>query len=157
MQNGKCLWLGALILVLQLVQVGGAQAENNGAYLSAVALSVKDLERATVFYSDVFGLQVNRSYETGTMAENIMGFASGEGASLVLVQYKSKQISSGHKPARVVFYADDPKALIEKGLAAGGTVVQEAREIAALNTVIGIMRDPDGYAVEIIERRNKDD
>ncbi|MEX1033217.1 MAG: VOC family protein [Cellvibrionaceae bacterium] len=147
-------WLAAAFLLLQVATFGRAQAEDTNAYLSAVALSVKNLEEATVFYSEVFGLQVNRTYNTDTLNENIMGFASGEGASLVLVQYKNKKAEPGDKPARIVFYADDPKAIVEKGVALGATVIREPAEIPTLNTVIGIMRDLDGYPVEVIKRRN---
>ncbi len=129
-----------------------AQAEGNSAYLSAVALNVSSLEKSTAFYSDVFGMKINRTYNTETMDENIMGFASGEGASLVLVQYKNKELAET-KPTRIVFYADDPKAILEKGAAMGASVVRPAQEIPALKTVIGIMRDLDGYTVEVIKRR----
>lgn len=142
------------ILLLSSFAASFSFAEGTGAYMTAVALNVKDLEKSTAFYSEVFGFKVNRSYNTDTLDENIMGFASGEGASLVLVQYKNKDVKPGDKPARIVFYAPDPKAIIDKGVAMGATIVRPATEIASLNTVIGIMRDLDGYAVEVIKRRN---
>lgn len=138
---------------LLLITATFVHAEGAGAYMSAVALNVKDLEKSTAFYSDVFGMQVNRNYNTETLNENIMGMASGEGASLVLVQYKNKEAKAGDKPARIVFYAADPKDVIAKGLAKGATIIREPREIPSLNTVIGIMRDLDGYPVEVIKRR----
>lgn len=141
------------VLLTLCVYLPSTQAADTGAYLSAVALNVKDLEKATAFYTDVFGMQLKRTQKTEAMQENIMSFAEGKGASLVLVKYKDRSVPE-EKTARIVFYATDPKAVIQKGVGLGASIISEPREIASLNTVIGIMRDLDGYPVEVIKRRD---
>jgi len=84
---------------------------------------------------------------------SVMKWVEGKGASLVLVQYKDREVSKT-QTARIVFYAPDPKAVIAKGVEMGATIVREPTEVASLNTVIGIMRDLDGYAVEVILRKD---
>ncbi|MGI1677297.1 MAG: VOC family protein [Cellvibrionaceae bacterium] len=120
-------------------------------YMSAVALNIKNLEKSTEFYSQVFGMHVKRNINNATMNENIMAFSSGEGASLVLVQYKDREVLP-EKSARIVFYSPDPVAAIEKAVKLGAEIVRAPKEVASMGTVIGIVRDLDGYLVEVIKK-----
>ncbi|GAB1260619.1 VOC family protein [Aurantivibrio plasticivorans] len=144
-----------LIASLALVSVSsGAVAETkaeSSTRLAAVALNVVSLEKATAFYTDVFGMIVKRNITNEQMSENIMAFPSGEGASLVLVQYKNREVVE-KKPARIVFYAADPVAIVNKGVSLGAEVIRKPQASETMKTVIGIMRDLDGYPVEVIQR-----
>ncbi len=120
-------------------------------YMSAVAISVENLEKATAFYTEVFGMQVKRNITNETMSENIMAFASGEGASLVLVKYNDRDVIA-KKQTRVVFYSPDPIAVINKATTLGASIVRAPKESSSMATVIGIVRDLDGYLVEVIQK-----
>ncbi|MGH1470333.1 MAG: VOC family protein [Cellvibrionaceae bacterium] len=126
-------------------------AGENKNYLAATAVNVKDLASSTEFYKQVFGYSIKQSYNTVSMDENILTSASGKGSSIVLVQYKNKD-NSNNGSTRLVFYVSDAKSTITSALKMGATIVREAKPLGSGSTVMGIVKDLDGYAVEVIQR-----
>ncbi len=90
MKNITYTWMTA-VLFTSFFSLNSFAGEGK-TYMSAVALNIKNLEKSTEFYSQVFGMHVKRNINHATMNENIMAFSSGEGASLVLVQYKDREV-----------------------------------------------------------------
>ncbi|GAB3285628.1 VOC family protein [Parahaliea aestuarii] len=142
---------GALALCPVAQAQETVEAQSPGPTLAALALPVESLAQATEFYTSIFGLVVKHSFDNTSMTENILGTEGGEGAALVLVQYKDKQADKSES-VRVVFHATDPAALLAAGQEKGATVVLPARDIPELGATLGIMRDPEGYLVEVIKR-----
>ncbi len=122
--------------------------------LGAVGIGVKNLEASVAFYSDVLGLQVTRRFELGDLNEVVLGFPGGVGTSVVLMNWPNdaaRRYDGGD--VKLVFYVQDPAAVLARIRARGGRIEREAAPIEALNgTVVGLGRDLDNYVVELVAR-----
>jgi catechol 2,3-dioxygenase-like lactoylglutathione lyase family enzyme len=131
-----------------------AESAASNDVLGAVGIGVKDLAASVAFYSDVLGLRVTRRFELGYINEVVLGFPDGTGASIVLMNWPNdaaRRYDGGD--VKLVFYVDDPAAVLARIRARGGRIDREAAPIEALNgTVVGLGRDPDNYVVELIAR-----
>lgn len=120
--------------------------------LGAVGIGVKDLAASVAFYSDVLGMQVTRRFELGYLNEVVLGFPGGGGTSVVLMNWPSdatRRYDGGN--VKLVFYVQDPAAVLARIRARGGRIDREAAPVAALDgTIVGLGRDPDNYVVEVI-------
>jgi len=122
--------------------------------LGAVGIGVTSLAASAAFYADVLGLQELRRYELGYIEEIVIGEPGGNGTSIVLMHWPddASRRYDGND-VKLVFYVDDPAAVLERIRARGGRIDREATPIEVLNgRVVGLGRDPDNYVIEVIER-----
>ena len=122
--------------------------------LGTVGIGVKDLKASAAFYADVLGMQELRRYELGYIEEIVMGYPGGTGTSVVLMHWPNDATRRyDGNDVKLVFYVDDPKAVIERIRARGLKVDREATPIEVLNgRIVGMGRDPDGYVIEVLAR-----
>jgi len=120
----------------------------------SVGIVVADIDRSIAFYRDVVGMQERRRFDLPAMhlLEVVMGFgAEGGGAALVLMHYTDKTdrryVDIGGK---LVIGATDPAAVVDAARAAGCEIVAEVSEFPGFG-LIGFIKDPDGYSVEVLE------
>jgi catechol 2,3-dioxygenase-like lactoylglutathione lyase family enzyme len=122
--------------------------------LGVVGIGVRDLAVSAAFYADVLGLQELRRYELGYIEEIVIGVPDGAGTSIVLMHWPddASRRYDGND-VKLVFYVDDPAAVLERIRARGGKIDREATPIEVLNgRVVGLGRDPDNYVIEVIAR-----
>lgn len=121
-------------------------------YIGAMGIGVSDLEKSTDFYSRLVGMKKIMTLEPGYMTENVMGF-EGKGAALVLMHYTDG--SNPHyqdNPVKVVIYVPDAQEKVEAIRAEGYPVTREVSTIKGIGAV-GMVKDPDGYIVEFIQKQ----
>jgi len=120
--------------------------------LSAVGIGVADLERSRAFYADVLGLEVLRTYELGYLNEIVLGYPDKAKAAVGLMNWPNEERSYEGNNVKLVFYVDDPAAVISRIRAHGGNIDREAGPIDALPVaIVGLGRDPDNYVVEVLK------
>src|SRR5574340_498410 len=124
-------------------------------------LRVGDLTRAVDFYTNVLGMRVLRTTERPEQRYSLafVGYGSEEtGAALELtynhgVDHYELVTAFGH----VAIEVEDTAAACDRVRAAatryGGRVTREAGPVKGGTTVIAFVEDPDGYKIELIERR----
>jgi catechol 2,3-dioxygenase-like lactoylglutathione lyase family enzyme len=122
--------------------------------LGNVGIGVKDLAASKAFYADVLGMQELRRYELGYIEEIVMGYPGDPGTSIVLMHWPNDASRRyDGNDMKLVFYVDDPKAVIERIRARGLKIDREATPIEVLNgRIVGMGRDPDGYVIEVLTR-----
>ena len=105
-------------------------------------LPVRDLKRATDFYSKV----LDRPLEISTKGdETLTVFSSArDGAGGALIQVPGREASE--HGARIYMPIADITAALERARAAGGQVVSEKTSIGPMG-FIGLFRDLDGNVV----------
>ena len=114
-------------------------------------LMVSDVERSTAFYAETLGLEVAERGERST------SFDTG-GAELVIEQdFSEEELAAfGLTPPGpdrgegviVVIEVDDVGAVHERAVDAGAEVLVEPREVD-WGRELFLVRDPDGYVVEV--------
>ncbi len=120
-------------------------------------LRVGDLERSLRFYTDVLGMRVLRrkDYPEGRFTLAFVGFdEESEGAVLELTHnWDTARYELGTGFGHVAIEVPDAAAACAEVKRRGGTVTREAGPMKHGTTVIAFVQDPDGYKIELIERK----
>jgi predicted enzyme related to lactoylglutathione lyase len=113
---------------------------------------VSDLETASGFYEEVFGLRVAHRIETGTDGDRMeeVFLATGPGPTLALVKVDRVPPSAGE--VVLGFSTSDITALFGRADQAGGTIERPPLASAATHGyTVGILTDPYGHRIEVVE------
>ncbi|WP_314036334.1 VOC family protein [Dietzia sp. CH92] len=121
--------------------------------LSLTALNVADLDRAVRFYVDALGFTEGDRFSAGEFDAAIVRAGAG-GLELMLPTGESAGRSREHGQmfGKLVLSVDDVEARVASAAGHGGEVVMPATEVARFGMIIGMVRDPDGYLVEMTQR-----
>jgi len=121
--------------------------------ISGFGINVSDLDRSADFYTRAQGLQEKGKYDLGHMLEVLVG-SEGAAVSILLVKYTDRseapEIGTGFE--KIVLACDDVAAVYERALAEGGTSQLEPRTIEAMKLTVAMVRDPDGYLIELVKQ-----
>lgn len=120
-------------------------------------LRVGDLDRSLAFYTDILGMRELRrqDYPDGRFTLAFVGYQSeAEGAVLELTHnWDTSAYELGNAYGHIALEVDDAYAACEQIRARGGKVVREAGPMKHGSTVIAFVEDPDGYKVELIQKK----
>jgi lactoylglutathione lyase len=120
-------------------------------------IRVGDLERAIGFYTEVLGMRLLRrkDYPEGRFTLAFVGYGpESEGAVIELTHnWDTDAYALGDGFGHVAIAVDDIHAACARIRAQGGVITREPGPMKHGNTVIAFVRDPDGYAIELIETR----
>ena len=120
-------------------------------------LRVGDLERSLSFYTGVLGMKLlrRREYPDGKFTLAFVGYRpESEEAALELTHnWETKSYDLGAGYGHVAVEVDDAYAACAEIKRKGGVVVREAGPMKHGSTVIAFVQDPDGYRIELIQRK----
>jgi lactoylglutathione lyase len=120
-------------------------------------LRVGDLKRSVDFYTGVLGMRVLRTTDRPDQRYTLAFVGYGDesdGAVLELTyNYGVDRYDLGTAYGHVAIEVDDAKRACDDVRARGGTVTRDAGPVKGGTTVIAFVQDPDGYKIELIERR----
>jgi lactoylglutathione lyase len=120
-------------------------------------LRVGDLGRSLAFYTGVLGMQLLRrhDYPEGRFTLAFVGYGpESEGAVLELTHnWDTAAYDLGAGYGHIALEVDDAKAACDDIRGRGGRFVREAGPMKHGTTVIAFVEDPDGYRIELIEKR----
>ncbi len=120
-------------------------------------LRVGDLERSLAFYTDVLGMKLLRRHEVpdGKFTLAFVGYGpESEGAVIELTHnWGTDRYELGSAFGHVALEVDDAAAACAEIKRRGGTVVREAGPMKHGSTVIAFVQDPDGYRIELIQKK----
>jgi lactoylglutathione lyase len=121
-------------------------------------LRVGDLQRAIDFYTQAMGMQLLRVTKRPDQNYDLafVGYGSNpEHAEIELTyNYGVSSYDIGTAYGHIAIGVPDVAATCEKIRNAGGTITREAGPVKGGNTMIAFVQDPDGYKIELIERRD---
>jgi catechol 2,3-dioxygenase-like lactoylglutathione lyase family enzyme len=114
--------------------------------VSGIGLTVSDLERSKSFYTDVLGLQVDaRVPRDGKAVEYLLGMTGNTRADTLIVLRQGTVVADATKFGRIVLVVPSGRKMAERVAAAG---YPPARIVDGTN----IIKDPDGYTIELYQR-----
>ncbi len=124
-------------------------------------LRVGDLKRAIDFYTKVLGMQLLRTTDRPEQKYSLAFVGYGDetlGAVVELTyNYGVDAYDIGTGFGHLAIEVDDAAATCAAVRAAaktyGGSVTREAGPVKGGTTVIAFVQDPDGYKIELIERK----
>jgi len=120
-------------------------------------LRVGDLQRSIDFYTQMLGMKLLRTTDRPEQQYSLafVGFGNNpDHAELELTfNYGVTQYELGTAYGHIAIGVDDAAAACARIKAAGGTVTRDAGPVKGGSTIIAFVQDPDGYKIELIERR----
>ena len=123
-------------------------------------LRVGDLDRSITFYTRVLGMRLLRKTERPEQRYTLAFVGYGDESHGAVIELTHNHgvdrydIGTGY--GHVAIEVPDAAAMCDSVRAAidcGGAVTREAGPVKGGTTVIAFVQDPDGYKIELIERR----
>jgi lactoylglutathione lyase len=120
-------------------------------------LRVGNLQRSIDFYTNVLGMTLLRTSENTEYKYTLafVGYGKNpEHAELELTyNYGVDSYDMGTAYGHIAIAVPDAGEACTKVRAQGGNVTRDAGPVKGGSTVIAFVTDPDGYKIELIERR----
>lgn len=120
-------------------------------------LRVGDLQRSIDFYTKVLGMTLLRTTDRPEQKYSLafLGYGTNpEHAELELTyNYGVDKYDLGSAYGHIAVSVEDAYRACEKVRSQGGNVTREAGPVKGGDTIIAFVQDPDGYKIELIERR----
>ena len=120
-------------------------------------LRVGDLDKSLAFYTEVLGMRLLRrsDYPDGKFTLAFVGFQDERDGAVLELTYNwgvdHYEIGSGY--GHVALEVDDAYAACAEIKRRGGSVTREAGPMKHGTTVIAFVQDPDGYKIELIQKK----
>ena len=120
-------------------------------------LRVTNMDKSIAFYTEVMGMKLLRKndYPSGRFTLAFVGFQpESEGAVIELTHnWDTNAYTLGDAFGHIAVQVDDAYAACDSVKQRGGLVTRETGPMKGGTTVIAFVQDPDGYKIELIERR----
>ncbi len=120
-------------------------------------LRVGDMDRSIQFYTQVMGMKLLRKHDNEEYKYTLafIGYLDeNEGTVLELTyNWGVSEYELGSAYGHIAIEVDDAAAACESIRQNGGRVIREAGPVKGGTTVIAFVEDPDGYKIELIEKR----
>lgn len=120
-------------------------------------LRVGNLQRSIDFYTQVLGMQLLRTSENPEYRYTLafLGYGSNPEHAEIELTYNwgVDSYEMGTAFGHLALGVPDAAAACEAIRAAGGNITREAGPVKGGTTVIAFVTDPDGYKIELIQRR----
>jgi len=120
-------------------------------------LRVGDLDKSLAFYTEVLGMRLLRrsDYPDGKFTLAFVGFQEEREGAVLELTYNwgvdHYEIGTGY--GHVALEVDDAYAACAEIKRRGGSVTREAGPMKHGATVIAFVQDPDGYKIELIQKK----
>lgn len=120
-------------------------------------LRVGNLQRSIDFYTKVLGMKLLRTTENPEYKYTLafVGYGTNpDHAELELTyNYGVEKYEMGTAYGHIAIGVEDAYKACDAVKTAGGNVTREAGPVKGGTTVIAFVQDPDGYKIELIERK----
>ncbi len=122
-------------------------------------LRVGDLEKSLAFYTEVLGMKLLRrnDFPGGKFTLAFVGYQDEKDAAVLELTHNwgvdHYEIGSGY--GHVALEVDDAYAACVEIKKRGGIVTREAGPMQHGTSVIAFVQDPDGYKIELVQKRER--
>ena len=118
-------------------------------------LRVVDLDTSIDFYTQIFGMQLlsRKDFEGGRFTLAFLGYGENEVQIELTHNWDTDSYELGNAYGHIAIEVEDAYQACDEIRQKGGNVVREAGPMMHGTTVIAFVKDPDGYMVELIQRK----
>lgn len=120
-------------------------------------LRVGDLEKSLAFYTGILGMKLLRrnDYPQGKFTLAFVGYDAEDRSAVIELTHNwgVEKYELGNAYGHIAIAVADAYAACEKIKSRGGKVVREAGPMKHGSTVIAFVEDPDGYRIELIQKK----
>jgi lactoylglutathione lyase len=119
-------------------------------------MRVGDLEKSIAFYTEALGMKLLRrkDYPGGSFTLAFVGYGSEQDTAVIELTHNwdTSSYDLGDGFGHIAIGTDDIVGACDRVREYGGEVTREPGPMKHGTTVIAFAKDPDGYAIEFIER-----
>jgi lactoylglutathione lyase len=119
-------------------------------------IRVGDLEKSIAFYTEALDMKLLRrkDYPGGEFTLAFVGYGDEESSTVIELTHNwgTSSYDLGNGFGHLAIATDDIVAACDRVREHGGQVTREPGPMKHGSTVIAFVKDPDGYAIEFIER-----
>ncbi|MDE2260779.1 MAG: lactoylglutathione lyase [Betaproteobacteria bacterium] len=116
-----------------------------------------NLDRSIEFYTNVLGMKLLRreNYPEGKFTLAFVGYGDEASNAVIELTYNwgVESYSLGDGYGHIAIEVNDARAACDAVRKSGGIVTREAGPMKHGTTVIAFLSDPDGYKIELIEKK----
>jgi lactoylglutathione lyase len=120
-------------------------------------IRVGNLDESLRFYTEVLGMRLLRKkdYPDGKFTLAFIGYGpeSEQAAIELTYNWDTDRYELGTGYGHIALEVDDAYAACDEIRSRGGKVVREAGPMKHGTTVIAFVEDPDGYKIELIQKK----
>ncbi|MER2492002.1 lactoylglutathione lyase [Catenovulum sediminis] len=120
-------------------------------------LRVADLEKSIQFYTQVMGMSLLRQHDNEEYKYTLafVGYGSEEDGAVIELTYNwgVDSYDAGNAYGHIAIEVNDIYQTCEQIKQAGGTISREPGPVKGGTTEIAFVRDPDNYALELIQKK----
>lgn len=120
-------------------------------------IRVGDLGRSLRFYTEVLGMRLLRKhdYPDGRFTLAFVGYGPESETAVIELTHNwdTAAYDLGNGFGHIALEVDDAAAACDEIRSRGGKVVREAGPMKHGTTVIAFVEDPDGYRIELIQKK----
>ncbi len=120
-------------------------------------LRVGDLEASLAFYTQVLGMKLLRrhDYPEGKFTLAFVGYQDEAASAVIELTYNwgVDRYDLGSGFGHIAIEVEDAYKTCDEIRQRGGKVVREAGPMKHGSTVIAFVEDPDGYRIELIQKK----
>lgn len=124
-------------------------------------LRVGNLEKSIAFYTGVLGMKLLRQSENTEYKYTLafVGFGDESEHSVLELTYNwgTSSYELGNAFGHIALEVDDVYQACEQIRAKGGVISREPGPVKGGTTEIAFVRDPDNYAIELIQKKSRYD
>jgi lactoylglutathione lyase len=119
-------------------------------------IRVGDLEKSIAFYTEALGMKLLRrqDYPGGKFTLAFVGYGDEDSSAVIELthNWETSSYDLGNGFGHIAIGAADISTACDRVREYGGEVTREPGPMKHGTTVIAFAKDPDGYAIEFIER-----
>ena len=120
-------------------------------------LRVRNMEHSVKFYTEVMGMKLLRTTDRPEQNYSLafVGYGTEDAHCVIELTYNYgvDKYDMGNAFGHLAIEVPDAYETCETVKAKGGVVSREAGPVKGGSTVIAFVQDPDGYKIELIERK----
>lgn len=120
-------------------------------------LRVGDLEKSITFYTDVLGMQLLRQSENAEYKYTLafVGYGDERNNAVLELTYNwgVSSYEVGNAFGHIALEVENIYEACDKIRAKGGVISREPGPVKGGTTEIAFVRDPDNYAIELIQKK----
>jgi len=124
-------------------------------------LRVRDLNKSLHFYCDILGMKLLRQkdYPAGKFTLAFVGFDTEDKSAVIELthNWETDSYNLGDAFGHIALGMDDIYSACQQIAEKGGKVVRQPGPMKHGSTEIAFVEDPDGYKIELIQLKNRQD
>jgi lactoylglutathione lyase len=121
-------------------------------------LRVGDLQKSINFYTSILEMKLLRQSENEKYKYTLafLGYGDETDTTVLELTYNwgTSEYDLGNSYGHIAIETDDIYATCEKIKEMGGQITREAGPVKGGTTVIAFVKDPDGYMIELINKKD---